>query len=383
MDKPPKMVMCRSCNTPIPKNAKACPSCGAKNTKPFYKRGWFIILAVIVVIIAIVSVGGSRGKSEKFVWGELELSGFLPEPKSNVGEILTNSEEHLSIYIHKTSEEAYKAYLEECESLGFIVESNKSEQNYNAFNEEGYKLSLWYNDSDKELHIGLDAPMKMGTLQWPTSEIASLLPVPKSTIGSISREASDGFFIYVGDTSKADYAAYVDACSAKGFFVDYDKGDTYYYADNADGYHISLHYQGNNVMTIEIGQAEEAASDSTSSEETPPVSESENAPSTNGSEPSTGETTELVDGMRPEFKKAMDSYEVFFDEYIAFMNKYAASDGSDLTLLADYAAYMSKYADMMADFEAWDDADMNTTEAAYYLEVQTRINQKLLEVAGY
>ena len=41
---------------------------------------------------------------------------------------------------------------------------------------------------------------------------------------------------------------------------------------------------------------------------------------------------------------------------------------------------MKKYADMVEDFEAWDDGEMNTAEAVYYLDVQTRINKKLLEV---
>ena len=51
-----------------------------------------------------------------------------------------------------------------------------------------------------------------------------------------------------------------------------------------------------------------------------------------------------------------------------------------MELLADYTAYMSKYADMVTDFEAWDSEEMNTAELAYYLDVQTRINKKLLEV---
>lgn len=93
------------------------------------------------------------------------------------------------------------------------------------------------------------------------------------------------------------------------------------------------------------------------------------------------ETNTLINGMRPGFKEAMDSYEAFFDEYVAFMEKYADSDGSNLTLLTDYADYMSKYEDMMADFEAWDSEDMNTAEMSYYIEVQSRISQKLLEVA--
>ena len=83
----------------------------------------------------------------------------------------------------------------------------------------------------------------------------------------------------------------------------------------------------------------------------------------------------------PDFKAAMDSYEAFFDEYVAFMKKYAKSNGTDMNLLNDYTTYMSKYADTMTKFEALKEADMSTAEAAYYIEVQSRITKKLLEVA--
>ena len=92
------------------------------------------------------------------------------------------------------------------------------------------------------------------------------------------------------------------------------------------------------------------------------------------------DSTELIDGMRPEFKQAMDSYEEFMNEYCEFMKKYAESDGTDVELLADYTSYMSKYADVVEDFEAWDDGEMNTAETAYYLDVQTRVSKKLLAV---
>lgn len=65
MAKNPKMVMCRNCGTPIAASAKLCPACGAKNKKPFYKRAWFIILAVIVVAGVISSVGNRDEKSER------------------------------------------------------------------------------------------------------------------------------------------------------------------------------------------------------------------------------------------------------------------------------------------------------------------------------
>ena len=77
----------------------------------------------------------------------------------------------------------------------------------------------------------------------------------------------------------------------------------------------------------------------------------------------------------------MDSYEQFIDEYIAFMKKYADSDGSDLSLLSDYVKYMSKYAEMADKFSKWENEDLSTAETAYYIAVQTRVSKKLLEAA--
>lgn len=85
-------------------------------------------------------------------------------------------------------------------------------------------------------------------------------------------------------------------------------------------------------------------------------------------------------GLRSDFKTAMDSYEKFFDEYVAIMKKYA-NNPTDTSILADYSKYMGKYAQMMSDFEKWESEDMNDAELAYYLEVQGRITKKLLEVS--
>ncbi len=52
-----KMKNCSVCNAEIASNAKACPSCGAKNKKPIYKRWWFIAILVIVLLGAIGSLG--------------------------------------------------------------------------------------------------------------------------------------------------------------------------------------------------------------------------------------------------------------------------------------------------------------------------------------
>lgn len=157
MSKKPKMVICRSCNTPIAKSAKICPSCGAKNKKPFYKKWWFILLIVVIAIGAISSIGGN--KKEKFDWNEIELCNRLPEPKSDIGMVFSNDSDRLR---EKTSKNDYKAYIEECQSMGYTVESENDGDRYNAFDEEGYGLSLSY--IGETMYIELEAPVEMGTL---------------------------------------------------------------------------------------------------------------------------------------------------------------------------------------------------------------------------
>jgi hypothetical protein len=34
--------------------------------------------------------------------------------------------------------------------------------------------------------------------------------------------------------------------------VNYSKGDNYYTADNGDGWHVSLKYEGNQIMSIDL-----------------------------------------------------------------------------------------------------------------------------------
>lgn len=90
--------------------------------------------------------------------------------------------------------------------------------------------------------------------------------------------------------------------------------------------------------------------------------------------------SELVDGMRPEFKSAMDSYEAFYDEYCEFMVEFNENP-SDTKLLTKYADMMSKLYEINGAFEEWDEDEMNDVELKYYMEVSGRITEKLLEVA--
>ena len=97
---------------------------------------------------------------------------------------------------------------------------------------------------------------------------------------------------------------------------------------------------------------------------------------------SSEETTETEDGVTPEFKELMDSYEEFFNEYVDFINKYKNAEAEDMVaLMGDYADYMTKYAEMMEKMQKMEKDDLPTQDVAYYVEVTARINQKLLTVA--
>ena len=57
-----KMKQCKTCSKEIGISAKYCPGCGAKNKKPLYKRVWFCVVAIIIVIGATDS--SDSGKIE-------------------------------------------------------------------------------------------------------------------------------------------------------------------------------------------------------------------------------------------------------------------------------------------------------------------------------
>ena len=85
--------------------------------------------------------------------------------------------------------------------------------------------------------------------------------------------------------------------------------------------------------------------------------------------------------IRPEFKAAMDSYEAFYTEYCKFMKEYSENP-TNLTLLAKYADMLVKAEGMNKAFEEWDEDDLNNEELKYYLDVNNRVMQMLIDVAG-
>ncbi len=316
-----------------------------------------IIVGVVVVVLLILCFVLFGGGNEGDDWDEALLSDYLPEVEEGTLSIGINSEEELSVSVKDPGTKYYKEYKDKCIKKGYTVDPKKEDDKYTAYNKDGYKLELLHYSSG-DFHIRLYAPEEMSEFTWPSNGAGAKLPKTESNYGKIESNSSNGFGVLVGKTTKEDYDNYVSECEKAGFNLNFDKKDDSYYAKSSDGYSVTLTYEGNNIMHIVVNHSTGESNNNNSDEK----------PSNNSN------------GIRSDFKKAMDSYEKFMDEYVAFMKKYKNSNGSDLSLLQEYNDYLTKYTDFVNEFNEWDSKDLNDAEAKYYIEVQTRVNKKLLEI---
>ena len=369
-------MKCRKCGAEV--DSEFCPECGQrskskdKHRKPIFLRWWFIFLVIIVIAAVALNAGRDNNnggtKAEQFEWNDIEMHEVLPKPYNTYGIISYNSKASLILTLCDADDKMFNNYRDECINMGYTIDSEESYMSYSAYNEDGYSVRLVFSDSNKEINVYLDAPKEMDEFEWPTNGLGAKLPIPKSTLGDISWDNSETFIVEVGSMTIDDYKDYVKLCEDIGFTVEHSRDDEYYSAKNENGYKLTLRYLGFNRIEVSIKAPEEST--------TAPTTEHSN-PQATEKEPEKESTAK--GGLGSDFKAAMDDYEDFIDEYVRFMKKYN-DNPSNLGLLADYAKYMSKYAELVMDFEKWGDTEMTTEETAYYIEVQTRVSKKLLEL---
>ncbi len=174
---------------------------------------------------------------------------------------------------------------------------------------------------------------------WNDIAMSKVLPKPQSEVGHVYDNTAAKLSMYVKNYSYTEYEEYVAKCIDKGFDI--------------DQYTLTALESSNAVS--KYGQEEKV----------------ETASATQGEE--------LVDGMRPSVKKAIDSFEEYFVEYVELIEKIEA-DPDNPWLLVDYAEFLATYASTMRDFENMEDEDLNDAEIAYYLAALGRVNQMLINV---
>ena len=165
--------------------------------------------------------------------------------------------------------------------------------------------------------------------KWPDSGLAAMLPTPKSTYGEIITDNAERLWIKVAKTSQSEFEEYISECKEKGFTENYDRSSSSYKAENKEKYSLDLNFY-DNEMRINLDkptpEAAAAKAPKPTEKETQkptekPTQAPAKAPEKSESKP---ESKSIADTgvVTPSFKEMMDSYEAFFDEYLAFMKKY-------------------------------------------------------------
>lgn len=357
----------------------------AKESDTPKKRKGRGCLIAIVVVIAIAIVGNiSRcigGGSEKLEWPTSGLATMLPMPNSDKGRVVIDDAETFDATIEEWEKSDYDEYVNQCKDKGFTAEAIDDGDAYEAFSDDGHHLELSFYDGLEQMSIRLEAPVEMGAIAWPSGGAAALLPEPSSTTGQIEVDSSSQFSAYIGEMDPDAYDAYIDACMEAGFSVDYDRGDDYFNAEDSSGNSLHLEYRGLNTMHISLHAAdltEDAdEEDEGAPEETPEEPEEPKAPE----EPETPEESEApAESDSTDYRAMLDEYEDFMNKYCDFMEKYSNGSGDTLSMAADYAEMMSQYSDWAEKMDAVDESELSDEDTQYYIEVQTRINQRLLEI---
>lgn len=132
------------------------------------------------------------------------------------------------------------------------------------------------------------------------------------------------------------------------------------------------------LMALSLSACGGQTPDSTAQTEQTPASDTAAAVPEQATAP---EDTASAEGLRPDFKEAMDSYKAFYQQYCDFMKKYQANP-TDVKLLAEYPDMLAKADEMSKAFDAWDQDDLNKEELKYYLDVNNRVMQMLVDVTG-
>lgn len=123
-----------------------------------------LVILAIVVVLCVVRYGGDAGVSydrkdynATFEWQTTGLFAELPEPDTNNGKIIMETEKQVSIELYNISAGDFDAYVKKCREVGFTSEVTKMGGVFYATDEEGYDLNLFYDAQKDVLSININS----------------------------------------------------------------------------------------------------------------------------------------------------------------------------------------------------------------------------------
>ena len=132
---------------------------------PKGKKKWPIVLAVLVILIIMARISscvsgcGSSSPSktvDTFTWPSSGLATELPKPKTNKGEISSNSDTYFYATLQEVTHSDYDDYIQSCKDAGYTDFSGEGTDYFKAKAPSGAGLSLSFDGEDKTLEITLN-----------------------------------------------------------------------------------------------------------------------------------------------------------------------------------------------------------------------------------
>lgn len=234
-----------------------------------------------------------------------------------------------------------------------------------------------------------DPTDRFAEMQWPDRGLGAMLPAPESSYGVIYNDKAQWFNGDVGNYTREQYGAYVASCEDAGFTVEYTKNNDAFWAWNEEGYYLHLGYDEDKSymsFSLEAPKEEESGGSGVSNGGSEEDVGADDGAATDAPDQKTNQDEEPTGGasasgeVTPSFKEYMDSYEAFFDECIAFMDKYEESTDYTPEMLDDFNTYMERYTDMTAKMNEVDTGALSPADLAYYNEVNARVYEKLYDL---
>ena len=313
------------------------------------------LILIAAMVLGVTACGGSKKETAEEPAQEIAVE----EEKEEVTEEETKEEEAAEEPAEETEEETEEAAQKELKN-GFNEETN-STITLGSFEFQIPNYAILNEDKKTDTTY-------MYVLETDSNnEETAVLLVGTGTIDSISSK----------EDFDSNYEALLDASLKQFNFTEFQRNENTFSA-NTNGYimdgktEVLFNEADNTFAVIIMMQGENAVYDYSADYD-------KIVDSVVYKETQEGESSDDLD---PEFKEMMDSYEAFFDEYIAFMEKYKENP-TDMSLLSELSDMLTKEAEMLKEMEGLDQSEMSSAELAYYLEVTGRIYEKLAKVTQF
>lgn len=220
-----------------------------------------IIIGVLVALFVVVPLAYSaiedalweheqqQKLTSPYEWPTSGLATMIDQPSEKSGHINYNSGNRFEIEVPSANMD-FNTYVQSCKDRGFTIDAFADDNEFHAYNADGYRVELYVYTYQGSMEITVDAPKQMSVIIWPTTGLGAQLPAPPSDQGNIESDTATSFRAYVGNITAEQFMAYTNACMEAGFNQDYHRRTSYFSADNSDGATLTVEYEGFNTITI-------------------------------------------------------------------------------------------------------------------------------------